>query len=54
MFKKLLSRQSATNSFALLDEAKAPNVKQYLRGLRNYYVLGYQLKVRYNFSKLVE
>ena len=33
------------NSFATLDEAKAPNVKQYLRGLRNYYILSSQLKV---------
>lgn len=33
-------------SFAKLDEARAPNVKQYLRGLRNYYLLSAQVKVR--------
>lgn len=30
---------SGPNSFAMLDERRAPNVKQYLRGLRNYYIL---------------
>ena len=29
----------------MLDEARAPNVKQYLRGLRNYYVLSEFIKV---------
>lgn len=29
-----------------MDEARAPNVKQYLRGLRNYYVLAQDIKVR--------
>ena len=27
------------NWFAKLDESRAPNVKQYLRGVRNYYML---------------
>ena len=37
---------SGPNGFALLNEARAPNVKQYLRGLRNYYVLSEHIKVR--------
>lgn len=36
---------SGPNSFELLDERRAPNLKQYLRGLRNYYILSSQTKV---------
>ena len=36
----------------MLDEARAPNVKQYLRGLRNYYVLSEFIKVASTFIGL--
>lgn len=36
---------SGPNWFASLDEARAPNVKQYLRGMRNYYLLSSEIKV---------
>lgn len=31
--------------FAQLDETRAPNVKQYLRGVRNYFILSHLIKV---------
>lgn len=41
------SSQSSTNLFDQIDERRAPNVKQYLRGLRNYYVLSKEIKVKF-------
>ena len=49
--KRLLSKKNhgaRPNPFVSLDEARAPNVKQYLRGLRNYYVLAQNIKVSKN------
>lgn len=50
LFKGKSSKIAATltkpNWFTTLDETKAPNVKQYLRGLRNYYLLATEIKVR--------
>ena len=39
-------KQPKVNLFDQIDERRAPNVKQYLRGLRNYYVLSKEIKVR--------
>jgi hypothetical protein len=44
-FGKSRGKPAAPNSFATIDEARAPNVKQYLRGLRNYYILSAHIKV---------
>ena len=38
--------------FSTLDETRAPNVKQYLRGLRNYYLLANEIKVQLYKHKL--
>jgi hypothetical protein len=46
--KKFFTRKTklgGPNWFAQLDEARAPNVKQYLRGLRNYYILSHHIHV---------
>lgn len=45
MGNRLKPRLGGPNWFATLDEARAPNVKQYLRGLRNYFVLSKHVKV---------
>ena len=50
--KGKLRKSGGANSFATLDEAKAPNVKQYLRGLRNYYILSSHIKVSHLFEKI--
>jgi hypothetical protein len=34
--------------FDAIDESKAPNVKQFLRGVKNYYILSQNLKVSEN------
>ena len=41
-----IPKQPKVNLFDQIDERRAPNVKQYLRGLRNYYVLSKEIKVR--------
>ncbi len=54
-FKKYLNKTKnkkvRPNSFVSLDETRAPNVKQYLRGLRNYYVLSQTIKVGFKSIK---
>ena len=43
--KALILPSKTIDPFVALDEKRAPNVKQYLRGLRNYYVLSENIKV---------
>ena len=43
--KALFLPTKILDPFVSLDEKRAPNVKQYLRGLRNYYVLSQNIKV---------
>ena len=40
--------KAKVNIFDQIDERRAPNVKQYLRGVRNYYVLSKDIKVCFN------
>lgn len=45
LFKKRKYKLTKPSWFTTLDETRAPNVKQYLRGLRNYFLLSTEIKV---------
>jgi len=45
--KGLANDASLRDRFDILDEQRAPNVMQYMRGVRNYYILSGHNKVSY-------
>lgn len=51
VFKKKKFKLTKPSWFTTLDETRAPNVKQYLRGLRNYFLLSTEIKVIVSVSK---
>jgi hypothetical protein len=58
LFKRVTSKIKSSKLtkpswFSTLDESRAPNVKQYLRGLRNYHLLSTEIKVRAYTDKFV-